>query len=385
MSSIPGSEYINYDRDNPRWREDNGETGQIDWARDHSIDPLTGELIGDFGYVPWKFGRAYQAEHDRAMWGYRNRLMDQGRGRIADARRFQQGALGLLQSWRPGGGAALESGIYNQVAGGMRAEGAAFFQQARDTQNLDLMSDTRAHDRGEASARANRQFNRAQTTALIGAALGAGISSNASAGMGDTGMPTTQGNNASANVSGGGGGGGGGASGGGGGGGDFAVASTLEPEGGPAGQTSLQEPNQPAQQQQQQQQGSPFGGSMAGGPAQPTKQLDSQFIAQTDPFAQQGQPAVGDQAGGGAGGGAPGAPVAPFPTPGAAGADGNFSPDAFAASAAMGNAMGGPVSAISQIDLNHYLADLIEEDPFYQTLPTFIMNEWRKRQQVGAA
>ena len=124
-SNIPGNEY--FDFQNNGWRSGAAEN----WSQNHQVNAETGELEGDYPLPPHEVARGYQAMHDRAVWNYRRRLMDQGRSQIADGTNFSKGALGLLQSYRSGGGAALEAGVYNQVASGKRAEGSASFQQAR--------------------------------------------------------------------------------------------------------------------------------------------------------------------------------------------------------------------------------------------------------------
>ena len=94
MSSIPGNDY--FDFQNNRWRDGAAEN----WAQNHQINQETGELEGDYPLPPHEVARGYQAMHDRAVWNYRRRLMDQGRQQMGDATNFQKGALGLLQSYR---------------------------------------------------------------------------------------------------------------------------------------------------------------------------------------------------------------------------------------------------------------------------------------------
>lgn len=367
MSSIPGNEY--FDFENNGWRPG----AATNWAQNHQINQETGELEGDYPLPPHEVARGYQAMHDRAVWNYRRRLMDQGRQQIGDATNFQKGALGLLQSYRAGGGAALEAGIYNQVAGGMRAEGAASFQQAQMTQPLDLMSDLRRHE----GAIAARRADRANERMMIAAIVGNGSVSFGGAGAG--GQQDTLGANESLST----GSNGTNAS------GENILSSTLAPEGGlgpnasaVAGQDDIQNPLQPGGPQPGGEQGGgqPIPGSGQGSPA------GGQGVnTQVEPFGQQGgvggagaggganQPVPGGGAGGGVG-----APTTPVAAMGAPGADGNFSTDAFAAASAAAG-IGSPLGVMGRVDLNHFLVDMYESDPFYQSLPFAIQAEWRKR------
>ena len=365
MSSIPGSEY--YDFGNGRWRDNANET----WSQNHTVNPQTGELEGDYPLPPAEVARGYQAMHDRAVWNYRRRLMDQGRGQMADATNYQKGALGLLQSYRAGGSAALESGIYNQVAGGMRAEGAASFQQAEMTQPLDLLSDLRRHESTLAQRKADRASER-QMIAQIVSSNSQSLQSGSSMGGGGDG---------------------------GGGGGGMSLAYTPEGQNGQSatGETAfsagLEDPytpdgqqQSPLQSQQQQSQQSPFAGAAQQGQGQ-----DGGLGMNTvvEPFDQQGG-GIGAGAGGGGGaqqpggGGGVGAGAPMAGSFGAPGADGNFSSDSFAAASAAAT-VNSPMGSMARVDLNHTMADMYESDPFYQSLPTAIHAEWQKRLQGQTA
>lgn len=363
MSSIPGNDY--FDFQNNRWRDGAAEN----WAQNHQINQETGELEGDYPLPPHEVARGYQAMHDRAVWNYRRRLMDQGRQQMGDATNFQKGALGLLQSYRSGGGAALEAGIYNQVAGGMRAEGSASFQQAQMTQPLDLMSDLRRHEGAIAARRADRANERMMIASIVGnGSVSFGAQQAPASDQSGNGSPGGLGGD----VSGVDGGTGGSATG----------AAMLQDEATVAGQNDGPNPLEPGGPQpgagQGVGQGSPFAG-------QGNQEGGQGMNTQVEPFGQQGgvggagaggganQPVPGGGAGGGVG-----APTTPAATMGAPGADGNFSTDAFAAASAAAG-VGSPLGVMGRVDLNHFLVDMYESDPFYQSLPFAIQAEWRKR------
>lgn len=379
-----------YDANAPGWR-----AGAVDrFAQDHQIDPNTGLLTGPTSLPPWQLARQYQAAHNQAIWERQQRYMDQAQRQLADATRFQQGALGLLSSYRAGGSQALASGIYNQVAGGMRSQAAGSFQRAQMTQPLDYESDLRRHEGAQASRRAERASERAMytqlgvalinnTAAAISGGGGAGggsggsggltISQSAFEGGGGTADAGTQ------SVLGGAGGavqGGGAAASGQTGGGEQASAATLEPEQPTAGGP------QPLQSggQAQQPQGSPFEGgggvdaqTQPFGPPQPG-------VGAPQPGAQGGNQPVPGGPGVGAGAGAGGGMLGAGPVMG--GADGNFAHDALAASTVMQDPV---VAPAAQMALNDYVADMYERDPFYQSLHIAIQNRWNDRMTTGAA
>ena len=111
------------------------------WANDadaryraeHSIDPNTGALSGPLGPVPAGSAALYQSAHEQALWASRQRT-------AANAVNYMRGALGLLTSYRPGGGAALQAGIHQNLS-------AAEFQRAEMMQPMDLSGDLRRQDR----------------------------------------------------------------------------------------------------------------------------------------------------------------------------------------------------------------------------------------------
>lgn len=150
MTDIPGSDY--YDFNAPGWIPGQ----QEQWVRDHPINQETGLVEGPYPLVPAQYARGYQAMSDRIIWQQRQRMMGQGI-------QYAQGALGLLQSYRPGGSAALESGQYNVLAG-------LQFDRAANTQPIDLMSDLRRHEAAAYGSSANRAQER-NLGVQIGAAL----------------------------------------------------------------------------------------------------------------------------------------------------------------------------------------------------------------------
>lgn len=128
------------------------------WGRDHRIDPNTGALIGSPGLVPHQYSLDIQAQHEQAVWAAQQRYMREGMS-------YYRGALGLLQSYRPGGGATIESNIYGQL-------GQASFQRAQLTQPMDLTADYQREQQSKARMKANRANER--NTAIQVAAIAAG-------------------------------------------------------------------------------------------------------------------------------------------------------------------------------------------------------------------
>jgi len=372
-TTFPGDPY--YDPNAPGWKP-----GAVDrWTGDHYIDPETGLLTGPYPLPPASVARGYQALHDRAIWERRQRYMDQAQTTLRDATAYQQGALGLLQSYRAGGSSAIEAGIYNQVAGGRRAEAAGYFQQAQMTQPLDLLGDLRREEGAKAAGRAERANERAFIAGLVGNGTVAYTTYAGQQGSNDGGQRFTGGNDGSA-----GGGGGGGPTSAGGGGGGTAIQSQIEPD--PSSGSAYQ-PTQSSGSPsagQQQQQGSPFAGQ---GYQQQQQQQQSSGVTM-DPFkgteeVGSGSTVEGRQQGGPqvSGGRAPGqsdastlAAMVAMP-----GVDGNFSQESFAAAAASQTRTGSPFDDMMRVDLNHYIADLYDRDPFYTSLPVAIQSRWNDR------
>jgi hypothetical protein len=129
------------------------------FSQDNRIDPNTGQIQGPGGLVPHQLALQYQAQHDQAVWNFQQSQMRSGMA-------YARGALGLLQSFRPGGGATLEAGQYNQLAG-------LSFQRAQLTQPMDLMGDWRREQAHLAQSKANRAQERAMAVQIAGIAVGA--------------------------------------------------------------------------------------------------------------------------------------------------------------------------------------------------------------------
>tara|TARA_R110000782_G_scaffold146424_3_gene239200 strand:+ start:598 stop:942 length:345 start_codon:yes stop_codon:yes gene_type:complete len=104
------------------------------------------------------------------------------------------------------------------------------------------------------------------------------------------------------------------------------------------------------------------------------------FNSEIQPFQQQAGGGVGAGGQGGRGdqqqqgGGMAGTTAAM----GAPGADGNFSIESFAAGGASA-VIDSPMAPLVMAGLSHFAADMYERDEFYQSLPAFIDNEWKKR------
>lgn len=149
MTSMEGPEY---GRPGNTWSSN---ADQL-YNQQHSIDPSTGAITGPAGAVPAGVAENWQAAHEQAVYNARQNWMSAG---IT----AQQSALGALQSFRPGGLAALESNVYGQL-------GNAYFQRASLTQPMDLTSDLVR----DAAARAREQANRAgEFRTIAGLTLGA--------------------------------------------------------------------------------------------------------------------------------------------------------------------------------------------------------------------
>ena len=144
-----------------QWRWGEGDIQQ--WGQSNYIDPSTGELrsrTGQLpGLVPHTYGLQIQAQHEQAIWRRQQSMMQGGIN-------YAKGALGLLQSFRPGGGATLEAGQYNNLA-------QLQFQRAQLTQPIDMLGDYRRHEGAIARQKANRAQERALAVQIAGIAVGA--------------------------------------------------------------------------------------------------------------------------------------------------------------------------------------------------------------------
>jgi len=127
-----------------------------------SPDPYAGNVQWDetgrpIGRMPrGKYALDYQYEADR--------LTDQRRQAYwSDARQSLQRGAGLLESYRPGGAAALSSGIYGQMAG-------MYGQRAMSTESPDLLIGYREYKQEQADYERKKAEKRAQQMAMLGTA-----------------------------------------------------------------------------------------------------------------------------------------------------------------------------------------------------------------------
>lgn len=128
------------------------------WESEHGIDQKTGDITGPAGAIPAGVALKWQAIHDQAVWRARYRMAQ-------DALRFQQGATGLLTSYRAGGGAALQAGVHQNLA-------QIQMNRAQMMQPLDLLGDYRR----DQLARAGRSGRSESTIGTAIQGLGAVLS-----------------------------------------------------------------------------------------------------------------------------------------------------------------------------------------------------------------
>ena len=315
---------------------------QGDFESTHSIDPNTGELLGPPGSVPQEVGLKWQDMHNQAVWRQRER-------RIGAASEWGQNALGELQTFRPGGAAALGAGIYDRLA-------QISLQQAQLTEPLDLLGPYRENQ----AARARKDAKKAaviQTVAtLAGGALtlatgGAAAPLMAGLGVANTMMQERNTGEQERPA--------------------VARVGYDQPIGPPAPPPAVPPPaTQPPD----------LIGPPAPGTGQPTPGGQPMQARQGAPGG--GQPGTGAPGGGGGtdqppqgGSGPPGQGAAPGAAPGVAappvGADGNFTSTAWAANAAQRQA------AMPQVDalLLEQMIDQIENDPDWQVLDAMVSNQ----------
>jgi hypothetical protein len=153
----PGSEYGRPTSGGWQWNPGAG----TKFANENQIDPNTGMFRpGEGGLVPHNVALQMQAQSDQGIWRYKQAMMRSGMN-------YAKGALGLLQSFRPGGGATLEAGIYNQL-------GMMEFQRAAQTDYLDLLGDYRRKREDDARRAAKKAADRAMYTQIATAVIGAG-------------------------------------------------------------------------------------------------------------------------------------------------------------------------------------------------------------------
>lgn len=148
---LMGQEYFK-DEERLSWRDNANEL----WQSEHGIDPRTGGITGPMGPIPHGIALQWQAIHDQAVWNARNRMAQ-------EAQRYSQGAIGLMSSYRAGGGAAIQSNVYGQAAG-------VQLQRAQMLQPLDLLGDYRRDALAQAGS-AGRDEQTIGTALQVGGAL----------------------------------------------------------------------------------------------------------------------------------------------------------------------------------------------------------------------
>lgn len=122
--NLMGPDYFK-DQDQLTWADD----AHSRYNREHGIDTNTGGITGPLGPVPAGLAQQWQAAHDQAVWNARNRMS-------REALRMAQGGVGLMSSYRSGGGASVLSGGYQNL-------GQMQLQRAQMMQPLDLLGDYR--------------------------------------------------------------------------------------------------------------------------------------------------------------------------------------------------------------------------------------------------
>lgn len=160
--------YQNYESPSPYSGLNTTGSGPQQWdANGFPVGPMP---RGDMA-LDWQYEANRRSETRRqALWGDAQNTMRQG--------------LDLMQSYRPGGSAALASGMYGQKAG-------LYGNQAQDTEAPDLLMGYRDWQQAKADAERKQAERFARTTAVgsavaaiagtaiggpaVGAALGAGV------------------------------------------------------------------------------------------------------------------------------------------------------------------------------------------------------------------
>lgn len=324
---------------------------------ENPIDPSTGLPSGPgaYGLIPAGIALQYQAAHDRKIWEMRQRMMRGGLN-------YGRGALNLLQSFRPGGGAAIESGIYGGLAN-------LKFNQAQLTEPLDLLGDWRREQESRSRMRTNRQMERQMVIQGIGTAAAIGLAP----ATGGASLLALGGLNAAAGAYG-------------------AYQNRKAAEAGARGRQDGFEPATAGGGFQPIGPGgaagidpdtggvpggvygppAPTGGAGGGGAAQATMRPDQPGQPQ-GMGGQQGQQPGGTQDQPGQAGGQPGAGGMGMGAP-ATGADGNFTPTSYAA-----NGAASAVSPLQNVIMMKQLADSLEADPFFETFSDMVNMQLAER------
>lgn len=332
-----------------------------DWSNlygsQHGFDQYGG-ITGPGGRVPHPIALDVQAAHERAVFNARNRLG-------ASALNFGLGALGNLQSFRPGGGAAEAAGVYQNLS-------SVQLNRAAMLQPLDLLGDLRRHEAHQARKSAKKAGTIQAITGIASAA--ASLLGGPAAGAGVAAL----GGGLAAQA-----------------GGGAAITGTQGPSQLP-GAGMLQgggaDPRQFGQQGQQPNPlmsmggggGTPWNGPQFAGPAGgiPTGR-GGQQASSGGPMttgSSPGGPSGGPQGGGGEKAGGPGGPaggggaggMAMGPPP--VGMDGDFSPLAFATNATQ-RGMGNPFQQLMETKFRAAVVDMIESDPAWAMLDAAIARQ----------
>ena len=338
----PGSQYGTPQDSGWTWNPGAGQQ----FSQNNQINPNTGMFYPgqEGGLVPANVALQYQALSDQGIWRSRQAMMRSGIN-------YARGALGLLQSFRPGGGATIESGQYNQLAG-------LEFNRAQMTQPLDLLGDYRRHETAVARQQANRAQERQLAVQIAATAAGlafGGVGAlGSAAGMASTFMQQGAGSyNQSADT----------------------ASQQHGQQVAQMGQNPMQGPQQPPSTFGPGLPQSGGGGGQAGGTFQAQSSAPGQQGAQPAQGGQQGQPGAQGQGAGGksiqgqpgqAGGQAMGMPTV--------GSNGDFSPLAYAATG-----VGGLAHPIQQMALTRATAQMVEDDPFYATFSAAVNARWQQR------
>jgi hypothetical protein len=161
-----------YQDEQPLWTPRGwGPNANERYAQTHSIDPETGALRGDPGLIPGELGLQYQQQHEQGVWRHQQELLGRSSALGASASQWAQGALGALQSFRPGGAAAMASGAYGQVANVELRRAGLEQQRAALTQPMDLLYDYRRHEAWKAQHEAKKA---SRIGGIVSGILGAG-------------------------------------------------------------------------------------------------------------------------------------------------------------------------------------------------------------------
>lgn len=360
----PGSQYGRPTDAGWQWNKGAG----TQFANENPIDPNTGMFEpGKGGLVPHNVALQMQALSDQGIWRSRQAMMRSGMN-------YAKGALGLLQSFRPGGGATIESGIYNQL-------GMMEFQRSQQTDYLDLLGDYRRQREDQARRSAKKAQDKAMYTQIATAVIGAGAmiatggaAAPAVAAMGAIGSAAAANQGSSISP------------------GAAQSLGALGPKQGT--QTAVPNVANIGGQPRAAGSMSPTG-PYADGYAYP-QQNPQIFQSQMAPGGQPQQAGAGTQnvsiGGAGEGGGgmagasgaqAGGGGMKQLAQPGQAafgmsgpmvGADGDFSPTAYAAQAAR-SYVDAPMQALASASA----ASMMDNDPFFETISFAVNNRWNQR------